>query len=93
MNQIKMGIIISYLSILCNILVAIFYTPFFIRILGNSEFGLYSLGISFVGYISIMDLAIGNTIAKFISQNRIKGSKLDEEKYMHIFLNYIHTPL
>ncbi|MEK4816076.1 oligosaccharide flippase family protein [Macrococcus sp. FSL R5-0951] len=94
MNQIKMGIIISYLSILCNILVAIFYTPFFIRILGNSEFGLYSLGISFVGYISIMDLAIGNTIAKFISQNRIKGSKLDEEKiYAYIFKLYTYTTL
>ncbi|UBH11661.1 lipopolysaccharide biosynthesis protein [Macrococcus armenti] len=94
MNQIKMGIILSYLSIFCNILVAIFYTPFFIRILGNSEFGLYSLGISFVGYISIMDLSIGNTITRFVSQNIINGSNLNERKiFSYIFKIYSYTTL
>lgn len=82
MNQVKLGAIISYISIFGNMIVAILYTPFFIRSLGASEYGLYNLIISFIGYITILDLSFGNTIAKNLSQNRIMGSKDDERKVL-----------
>ena len=66
MNQRRAGAILSYISIFGNILVAILYTPFFIRTLGTSEYGLYNLVLSFLVYLNIMDLAFGNTIAKYL---------------------------
>lgn len=82
MNQVKLGAFLSYISIFGNMTVAIFYTPFFIRSLGASEYGLYNIVISFIGYITILDLSFGNTIAKNLSQNRIKGSQNDERKIL-----------
>lgn len=82
MNQVKLGAFISYISIFGNMAVAIFYTPFFIRALGASEYGLYNIIISFIGYITILDLSFGNTIAKNLSQNRINGSQDDQKKIL-----------
>lgn len=82
MNQVKLGALLSYISIFGNMAVAIFYTPFFIRALGASEYGLYNIIISFIGYITILDLSFGNTIAKNLSQNRINGSQDDQRKIL-----------
>ncbi|WP_114604407.1 oligosaccharide flippase family protein [Staphylococcus sp. EZ-P03] len=87
MNQRRAGAVLSYISIFGNILVAVLYTPFFIRTLGTSEYGLYNLVLSFLVYLNIMDLAFGNTIAKFLSQNRVKGSKAQEARILGNILN------
>lgn len=87
MNQRRAGAILSYISIFGNILVAVLYTPFFIRTLGTSEYGLYNLVLSFLVYLNIMDLAFGNTIAKYLSQNRVKGSKAQEARILGNILN------
>ena len=87
MNQRRAGAIISYISIFGNILVAVLYTPFFIRTLGTSEYGLYNLVLSFLVYLNIMDLSFGNTIAKYLSQNRVNGSKKQESRILGNILN------
>ena len=43
MNQLKAGAILSYLNIIINICVGLVYTPFMMRVLGQSEYGLYAL--------------------------------------------------
>ncbi|MCP6652412.1 hypothetical protein NL518_30395, partial [Klebsiella pneumoniae] len=37
--------------------------------------------------LNIMDLAFGNTIAKYLSQNRVKGSKAQEARILGNILN------
>lgn len=77
MNQIKAGISLSYILILINNVVKLAYTPFLIRTLGQSEFGLYSLASATVGYLAIMDLGFGNAIIRFTSKYTALG---DEDK-------------
>ena len=43
MNQKKIGVVISYLGQLVNILTGLIYTPIMLRLLGQSEYGLYQL--------------------------------------------------
>lgn len=73
MNQRKIGVLLSYLVIALNMLIGILYTPFLIRCLGQSEYGLYSILYSIVSYLTIMDMGFGNAIiiytSRFISQN------------------------
>ena len=89
MSQVKKGAILSYISIFANILVAIIYTPFFIRALGADGYGLYNMAIAMLAYISILDLGFGNTIAKTLSENRIKGTKQREQDILgHIVYLY-----
>ena len=43
MNQLKAGAALNYVVILLNIAVGLLYTPYMLRMMGQSEYGLYSL--------------------------------------------------
>lgn len=85
-NQLKMGAILSYVNILAGLIVGLGYTPVMIRLLGQSEFGLYSLIGSLVAYLSILDMGLGNTIVRYVSRNRAVGDKIFESKLNGLFL-------
>ncbi|MFS0750388.1 oligosaccharide flippase family protein [Oceanobacillus sp. 1P07AA] len=86
MNQLKMGAILSYLSIIVSILLALLYTPVMIRILGQSEYGLYSLIGSIAAYFSIMDLGLGNALVRYSARNREIGNDYSAAKLNGFFL-------
>ncbi|MFD1334540.1 oligosaccharide flippase family protein [Oceanobacillus iheyensis] len=86
MSQIKKGAILSYLSIFLTILIALLYTPVMIRLLGQSEYGLYAMIGSLAAYFSILDLGLGNAIIRYTSRNRAIGNKEAESKLNGMFL-------
>lgn len=43
MNQRRWGAILSYVNVIATIVVGLVYTPIMLRLLGQSEYGLYSL--------------------------------------------------
>ena len=81
-NQIKTGVLLGYLNIFFVNVIGLFLTPFIIRCLGDSEFGLYSLIGTFVAYLSLMDLGLNNTIIRFVSLFRAKKDKSGEEQFL-----------
>ncbi len=56
MNQLKAGAALNYVVILLNTLVGLLYTPYMLRMMGQSEYGLYSLVASVIAYLTILDL-------------------------------------
>ena len=74
-SQIKGGVILSYLTIVVSNVVAMVYTPIMIRLLGQSEYGLYTLVNSFVSYLGLMDFGFGSTYMRYYSQYKYKESK------------------
>jgi len=88
MKQIKIGAILSYLSIIITMLVTLIYTPVMIRMLGQSEYGLYALVVSFAGYLSILDMGLGNAIVRYISRNRVLGDSHMESKLIGLFFRF-----
>lgn len=85
-NELKAGAVLSYLSIFISILVALLYTPIMLRLLGQSEYGLYSLIGSVVGYLSILDLGLGNAMVRYNARNRALGDKEAESRLNGMFL-------
>lgn len=85
-NQLKAGALLSYASIFINIIIGLVYTPIMIRLLGQSEFGLYSLIGALVGYLSILDLGLGNAIVRYTAWNRSIGDKDTEANMNGMFL-------
>jgi len=57
-----------------------------IRLLGQAEFGLYSLIGAVVGYLSILDLGLGNAIVRYTARNRAVGDKETESSMNGMFL-------
>ncbi len=90
MNQLKAGAALSYVSIALNMVVGLIYTPFMLRMLGQSEYGLYSLAASIIAYLTVLDLGFGNAIVRYTAKFRAEGkAKEQEEMFGMFFLLYI----
>lgn len=78
----KMGVLLSYLSIILNTIVQLAYTPFLIKSLGQSEYGLYSLIASIIGYLTVLDLGFGNALVVYTAKYH-EQKKYNMEKKLH----------
>jgi O-antigen/teichoic acid export membrane protein len=85
-NQLKAGALLSYTSIFITIIANLLYIPIMLRLLGQSEYGLYSLIGSVVGYLSILDLGLGSAVVRYIARNRALGDKDAESNLNGMFL-------
>jgi len=68
LNQLKVGSILSYLSMGLNIVIGLFYVPLLLHFLSIEEYGLYQLIGSLVAYLGIMDFGLTSTITRFYSR-------------------------
>jgi len=80
-DQLKIGAILSYVVMGLSNLVGLLYTPYMLRMMGQSEYGLYSLVASVVAYLTILDLGFGNTIIRYTAKFRSEG-KIEEQYSM-----------
>jgi len=71
-NQIKLGAIISYLALFTNVIIGLVYTPWLIKTIGKSDYGLYTLAMSIIGLVAF-DFGLGNATTKFITQYLAEG--------------------
>lgn len=79
-DQLKAGVVLSYLSTGITILIQLIYMPVMIRLLGKSEYGLYSLVSSVVSYLSLFSLGFTGAYLRFFSRcyhNRDKLATLN----------------
>lgn len=89
-SQRKMGVILSYLSQSVLILSGIVYTPVMLRLLGQSEYGLYQLVYSVVSYLSLLSFGFASSYMRFYA--RAKAGEDESEiarlngMFMVIFL-------
>lgn len=89
-NQLKTGAFLSYISIALNNIIGLLYTPFMLRMMGQSEYGLYSLVASVVAYLTILDLGFGNAIVRYTAKFRAEGKVREQyEMFGMFFLLYI----
>ncbi len=66
-NQLKAGVILSYVSMGLTNIISIIYTPIMLRMLGQSEYGLYQLANSVVSYLGLLNFGFGSAYIKFYS--------------------------
>ena len=64
-NQLRSGSLLTYVQMTLNIIVSIAYTPFMLRILGKSEYGLYSTVASTIAILSVLSLGFGGSYVRY----------------------------
>ena len=84
-NQVKVGAILSYVIIFVNNVVGLIYTPFMLRMMGQNEYGLYSLVSSVVAYLTILDFGFNNTIVRYTAKYRAEGKEEEQYKMFGMF--------
>lgn len=76
-SQLKIGVILSYIARIIQIVVGLLYTPIMIRLLGQSEYGLYNIAASTIAYLGILNFGFGSAYMRFYSRYKVKD---DTEK-------------
>lgn len=91
MDQLKAGALLSYVVLGLNTLIGLLYTPFMLRMLGQSEFGLYSLAASVIAYLTVLVWDFGNAIVRYTAKfHEQKVNKKEQyEMFGMFFLLYL----
>ena len=84
-NQLKAGAVLNYVVLALNALVGLVYTPFMLRMLGQSENGLYSIAASVIAYLSMLDLGFGNAVIRYTAKFRAESNKQEQFEMFGMF--------
>lgn len=85
-SQLKAGVILSYINLAIGSIIPIIYTPVMLRLLGQAEYGLYSLSSSVIGYLSLLNFGMGSTIVRYVTKYRVENKKHQEQAIVGLFL-------
>lgn len=89
MNQRKAGAVLAYISFFISNAVGLIYAPYMLRMMGQSEYGLWGVANSLTSYLSLLNLGIGGAYLRFYSrckaQNDIEGESRLNGTYFLIF--------
>jgi O-antigen/teichoic acid export membrane protein len=82
-KQIKLGALMSYFTITFNIVAGLIYTPWMVRQIGQADYGLYTLAISFISLFAL-DFGLGSAVSRFMSMYNIKGDTVGAKRFLGI---------
>ena len=85
-NQLKIGVVLSYVSMIAQNIIAIVYTPVMLRLLGQSEYGLYQLVYSVVSYLGLLSFGFGSAYVRFYSRYKVKDDREGIAKLNGMFM-------
>ena len=85
-NQRRAGTLLSYLYILISNTISLFYTPYMLRVMGKSEYGIYSAANSFISYLSILSFGISGAYIRFNVRARVREDRAEEKRLNGMFL-------
>lgn len=71
-KQIKVGAILSYLSIGINIIAGLIYTPWMVDTIGKSDYGLYTLSNSLIT-LFLVDFGLSSAVSRYVAKYRAEG--------------------
>ena len=85
-NQLKAGAILSYINLAMSTIIPLIYTPVMLRLMGQSEYGLYSLANSVISYLSLLTFGMGGAVTRYITKFRAEKNKKSLEEVAGLFL-------
>lgn len=77
-SQLKVGVVLSYISRVIQVVVGLLYTPIMIRLLGQNEYGLYNIAASTIAYLGVLNFGFGSAYMRFYSRYKVQddGEKI-----------------
>ena len=86
-KQRRTGVILSYLALGANIVISIVYTPFLLRMLGQSDYGNYQYVSSIVSYLTLLTCGFGGAYLRFSASYRKNNNQDGIAKINGLFLS------
>ena len=68
MDQKKAGVLLSYAQTVLQTVISLVYTPVMLRLLGQSEYGLYTLVNGFISNLALMSFGLGGAYMRYYAR-------------------------
>lgn len=81
MSQLKLGVLLSYATSIVSLLLGLFYTPWMIGVIGQSNYGLYTLAVSVIN-LFLLDMGLGTALTRFLSKCYAEERYDDANRYL-----------
>ena len=76
-KEIKSGVLLSYALIFVNTIYGLLVTPFILRYVGDSAYGVYKSVASISASLAVMDLGLGTTMTRYMARYNATEKKDD----------------
>lgn len=63
-RQRRLGGVLAYVQIALNIAIALAYTPFMVRTLGQADYGLFAIAGAMASYLVILDMGLADSVVR-----------------------------
>lgn len=93
-KKIAAGTILGYFGLGLSIISGLFFTPWIKENIGNSMYGLYTLGQSVIN-LFLLDFGLSNSVSAYLSKYRAEGNIDDENHFlttalkMYLFIDLV----
>lgn len=86
LNQLKAGALLSYVQAGCSVVITLAYTPLMLRLLGQSEYGVYTLASSLTAYLGLLHFGLSGSYIRFYTRYRAAGDQRGANQLNALFL-------
>lgn len=89
-KEIKSGVLLSYALILVNTIYGLLVTPYVLKYVGSSAYGVYKSVSSISASLAVMDLGLGTTMTRYMAKYHAMGDKSKAENFAGmIFIQFL----
>lgn len=89
-KEIKSGVLLSYALILVNTIYGLLVTPYILKYVGDSAYGVYKSVASISASLAVMDFGLGTTMTRYMARYHATGKKEDAENFAGmIFIQFL----
>lgn len=80
----RIGVVLSYVLMIFEVMSTLLLTPFIISTLGQAEYGVYKLVVAINAYLLLLDLGVGNAIIRYIAKYKVEKNKIKERQFLAV---------
>lgn len=73
LNQLKAGVVLSYGQTVLNAIITLAYTPIMLRLLGQNEYGIYTMAASMISYLGLLNFGLGSSYIRYYTRYQQRG--------------------
>ena len=79
------GMVLNWATIFIQIIVSLFFVPFFLHIVGDKQYGLYSFSTSIIAWIDTLVVAIASAYFRFLTREKKECGEYGEARACGVF--------
>ena len=86
-RQRRVGGVMAYVQIALNICIALAYTPFMVRTLGQADYGLFAIAGAMASYLVILDMGLADSVVRRLVGLHGKDDRQGERDFLGSMLS------